>query len=121
MPIYKKLEGDGLEAKIEKSDFSVEFSLNDVKVSYEKIQQMIKEQTAKKSIEDATMKNVEDNHEIIKKLNDQEIVAVYLWQEAKNRSTTCQEDIKKLQGYLDIYDKELADVKEQLNIDIWKK
>jgi uncharacterized protein (DUF302 family) len=121
MPKYKLLEGEGVEAKIEKSEFTTEFSLNDVKVSYEKIQQMIKEQKAKKGVEDATMKNIESNHDIINNLNEQEIVAVYLWQEARNRSITCQEEIDKLQEYLNTYDKELAEVKEQLNIDIWKK
>jgi predicted RNase H-like nuclease (RuvC/YqgF family) len=120
MPQYKLLEGEGLESKVQKSEFTVDFSLQDVKTSYEKIQQMIKELESKKKIEDASMKNVEGNHDIIGKLNDQEIVAVYLWQEAKNRSIICQEEIDKLNKHLENYDKELEEVKNQLGIDIWK-
>lgn len=118
MPKYKILQGEGLDSQIEKTDFATDFSLKDLKINYEKVKKMIVELTAKKGVEDATMVNIETNHEIVKTLIPETIAAVYLWQEAKNRSIECQEKLDTLNDYIKEYEAEFQGIKEQTGISI---
>lgn len=113
-----KFKKDG--EKIIKYEFEAEYDLEKVKEGYKKIEEMIKALEAEMGVEKAKVVNIEELHEIVKTLKEEDVVAVCLWQEAKGRAKQKEDKINELKEILADADNELKQIKQQLGVEIWK-
>lgn len=124
MANYKILEGEGLESKVEKTDFSSVFTMQAVKDGYNAIKKQIKELEAQKRYEEAQKINIENNYkeliDTIKILDDKSKVAIFLYIQADAKARECEEKISEYNGAISEYDDELVIIKEQTGVDIFE-
>lgn len=118
MPTYKILEGEGLEATIEKTGFTTTFTMKPVKEAIEKNKQTIRELDSMIKVEKAKMVNVENNHEIVKTIDPLEAVAVAVWQRAKDKVSELEAQQAEVQRFNDEFEPELKEIEEQTGITI---
>jgi hypothetical protein len=68
---------------IERSNMKNEFTLADIESSQKELQRVKKEMESQRKLCVATCKNIEENHKFIKKLTDEQMHHVWMYQENK--------------------------------------
>jgi hypothetical protein len=107
-------------SKIEKTGGVVHFTINDIEADERNYNKLLKELTAKKALEEAKMKNIEDHHPYINDFTDEEKFTVHMYQEAKIMVDALAPKIKEIEGALATYIEEKKDIFNQIGVPINK-
>lgn len=113
---YKVVEGEGMEAVIEKSGLKHTFSLKDIKLDLEKIEKFRKEKSAQIDVETAKIKNVLEHHPKLGDLSDVEIGGSFILFEAKKMIEAIQNKFKELDELETEYKKDIELIESQVGI-----
>lgn len=112
----KELKDDSTASIIEKTDFSVEFTMAEILSHEAKMQKFLKELEANKLVDDAKCINIETNHEWVKGMSAEEIFTCHMYQESKNRLATYEPKIVEFKKLLDEYFNEKQEILNQTGI-----
>lgn len=104
------------EIVVEKSNITIDFTLGSIKQEQILLQKYIKEFEANKKIQDGIIKNIEDNHKFVKKLDDFKLSTISMYAKAKDESKQYEGKIKEFSKQLKESEKELANIKKTLDI-----
>jgi hypothetical protein len=118
MAKYKILSGEKLETKVEKTDFTAEFTMQEVKTHYEQLIKAKTELESKISYEKARIQNIEENHPKVKKLIEEIKQAAYLYVVSKMQLSQAEERYKHVVNVLKEYNLELEEIKVQTGLSI---
>lgn len=113
---YKVVEGEGMEAVIEKSGLKHTFSLKDVKMDLEKIEKFRKEKLAQIDVETAKIKNVLEHHPKLGDLSDVEIGGAFILFEAKHMIEAIENKFKELNDLEEEYKNDIKSIESQTGI-----
>lgn len=110
------------EAVIEKTDFSVEFTLNDMNVSRRRGTKVLEELEALRNLRDAEAKNIAAHHRFVlsaikhqNKVFRAQTLALYV--DKLREIKEIDEKMKPLQEAIAEHDEELIEIKKQLGIE----
>jgi len=112
MPTYKVIEGE----KIEKSDCTLEFELADVKAHYKICEKGLKEMTSQKELEEAKIKNYEENNAFLKDLTEEQVHVAYLHYQSNLVRVAAESKAKEYQEAIEEYKEALEDIKKQTGL-----
>lgn len=105
------------ESIIEKRGHVITFTLSEVEDHKKKLARSLTEMSATKQIIDAKIQNVVNNHEIVTKLSEEEINAVWYYNEQVTNAKKYAEKIAEIENQIKEYDEELAEIKKQTGIE----
>lgn len=103
---------------IEKSDFTSEFRLEDVKAYIEKLKRTKQELEAQVSLEQAKIDNVKEYHAEIFDLPEEKKTAIVIVEKAKELKETCEKKLEEIEFAFKQYREDLAEVKKQTGLSI---
>lgn len=92
----------------------VEITLNGLENTQRQREKQIKELKAKSELEKAKMENIESFHPFVKEMSAQDLHTAYLYNQAKALSEGCDNEIEKLQGWMDSDNKEIQEIYKQI-------
>ena len=108
---YKLKEGE--EQVVVKSGHEVEFKMSDVKAHMDKMNTLKKELVSQIDLEAAKQRNVEDHHQVVAGMVDEEMAAVSIYYASKGIQKRSEEKLKEVESLLEEYAKELGAIEEQ--------
>lgn len=79
----KEPHEDPKQATIEKGNITATFTLTQMEADQAFLEKKLKEFYAQKELEEAKIQNIEDHHEFVKDLTEQQCFTVHMYQEAK--------------------------------------
>jgi hypothetical protein len=101
---------------IVKTGHTVEFSLRNMEENEEYLKKKITEMKGTAENRRAVMKNVENYHDIVKTLSEQDRIAVHMHRHAEIEALAIEEKLKEAEDMLAKSLEEKEEIKKQLNI-----
>lgn len=92
----------------------VEITLSGLAITQANRLKKIKEFTAKREFEQAKIVNIESFHPFVKELSEQDLLTAWMYFESKAMIKGCDDEIAKNQGYVDIDNAEIEEIKKQI-------
>lgn len=102
------------EAKIEKTGHKIHFSWNDLVKHIKQLEKEIKEVSAKAMVEDAKMKNIEENHNFVTGMSEEELFTAHMYMEAKSALMMCNKYTNERAKQIAEYKEEMEEIKKQV-------
>ena len=103
---------------IEKSDFTSEFRLEDVKAYIEKLKRSKQELEAQVSLEQAKIDNVKEYHAEVFDLPEEKKTAIVIVEKAKELKEVCEKKLEEIEVAFKQYREDLNEVKEQTGLSV---
>lgn len=100
---------DPKQAVIEKSGHVIHFTIAEIEQNDADLEKSRKEVAAKKNYEEARITNVTEHHPKILELTGEELMAAYIYQEAKSMVKACDDKLAEIDG-------QLADDRQEIDI-----
>lgn len=99
---------------IEKRGHVVKFSLEEIEQNTKKMLQNRKEIQAKLDYEQACVENIEHHHKFVKKLDDKQLLTVWMYKNSKGHVDLCTDKIAEIDKQLKEDEEEVAEIKKQI-------
>lgn len=103
---------------IEKSDFTSEFRLEDVKAYIDKLKRTKQELEAQVKLEQAKIDNVKEFHAEVLDLPEEKKTAIVIVGRAKELKETCEKKLEEIEIAFKQYREDLNEVKEQTGLSV---
>lgn len=116
MKITYKVKRDGDSVKLEKRGYVIEFSMDQIKAHMEKLKSAEKALSSQIELEKAKQKNVEDHHEIVHVLTDEQMAAASIYYQSKGVLKQSETKLADVQGAIKEYEEELAEIEKQTGL-----
>lgn len=107
---------DYKEIVIEKSGIKNQFTFKQIDDHRAYLAKANLEMAAQKQLDEAKMKNIEENHSYVKDLDDQKLLAITMYAQAKAQVKKLDEKMAEVSKALSDYDLEKSHIIEKLNI-----
>lgn len=119
-PVYKvKKKAEGvLDTVIEKSNFTAEFTVGEIKTNIEQLKKMKIELVSKAKLDDATVKNILGTNPEIGKIDERMMQVYYVYHKANMFVKDVQDKIKEIDQVIEEETKSLEDIIKQTGIKI---
>ncbi len=110
---YKKIEQDGKEV-IEKIGHKIHFTVEEIEKHQEFLAKKLESAIAQRDLEDAKMKNIEDNHEYVKELDALKLHTIHMYREAQIHRDEQKTLIRNIENAQKDYEDELKEIAKQI-------
>ena len=120
---YKIIEDkdNANESVIEKDGLTAKFTLFEMETQKKRVEKKLEELKAQKEIEEASAKNVENNHPEVIDVSEEELKKAHnivLHARYKEEARVAQEEIEKIEKAFEDYAKELAEIEKQTGLKV---
>lgn len=102
------------DATIEKTGHSNEFSMRDIERENEQVDKIVRELQGQIKLEIAKLTNIEENHAIVKTLDDKDLFACAMYGESKLLKIKSEEKLKSIEEHKEKNLEEIEIIKLQI-------
>lgn len=102
--------------RVEKTNFSVDFLMSEVKEHYNNLKKALIESEAKVKLEQATQANILENHPDIETVSEITKQGCFLLVKSKLEELPAVERVNQIKKAIEEYDKELAEIEKQTSV-----
>lgn len=102
--------------RIEKTNFSVDFLMSEVKEHYNNLKKALIESEAKVKLEQATQVNILENHPDVETVSEIIKQGCFLLVKSKLEELPAVERVNQIKKAIEEYDKELVEIEKQTSV-----